>query len=326
MFKVSSHIPKSNLSTNSIKFLNILCKYGLNNISDALVNDFCIDNIPALTFIIMHYNNILKHISDNTDIEFIKSFDVISNFSTKIYQNIYLPYHVPNFNLFHIGSICHLNSCISMLSSLTELIKNMNEIILCKSSPKQNQHEVSESFKILNQYLINSYSQIDLNPNLLFDLISILNVNLNELEEANETMKKIFRILYENGISKSTILFWDSTDEFSNSNELLGTKISNLNPKYLIVNPQDMNTMFDIDTDKIKIKNFDIQNKKHYTLISLISFYSNHLVAIFDIGNNMFKVIDDLNDRYHEEIIDSKTLFTDNGSHVLACYLLNDKQ
>lgn len=323
MFKVTSRIPRKEFSTHAINFLNILRRHKLSKISNALANNSCLGNMPALTFVLMYYDNILERIHDKTDVDFIKSFDVISNFSTKIYQNINLPYHIPKFNLFHIGSICHLNSCLSILSSLTELIKEMNEIIL--HEPKLNNNIcVSKSFKILNQYLINSYSQIDLNPNLLFELISILDINPDELEEASETMKKILRILYEGGIKKSTILFWDSTDEFENSEDSLGTKISRLNPKYLIVNSQDMNTLFDFDTDKVKIRHFDIPNKNGYTLISLASFYLNHIVAAFNIGNNTFKIIDDLHDRYQEEIIDSETLFTDQGSHVLACYLSDD--
>lgn len=323
MFKVTSHISKKEFSTHAINFLNILHRHKLNKISDALVNNSCLGNVPALTYVLMHYDDILSHIHDKTDVDFIKSFDIITNFSTKIYQNINLPYHIPKFNLFHIGSICHLNSCLSILSSLTELIKEMNEIIL-RESKLNNSICISKSFKILNQYLINSYSQIDLNPNLIFELISILNINPNELEEASETMKKILRILYENGIKKSTILFWDSTNEFENSDDPLGTKISRLNPKYLIVNSQDMNTLFDLNTDKVKIRHFDIPNKKSYTLISLASFYLNHIVAAFNIGNNMFKIIDDLHDRYQEKIIDSETLFTERGSHVLACYLSDD--
>lgn len=326
MFKITSHIPKKDFSADAINFLNILRKHKLCKISHALANNYCLNNVPPLTFVLMHYNNILKRIHDKKDFDFIKSFDVISNFSIKTYQNIHLPYHIPKFNLFHIGSICHLNSCLSMLSSLTELIKEINEIISCESTSNSNNVCTSKSFKILNQYLINSYSQIDLNPNLLFDLISVLKINPNKLEEAPETMKKILRILYDNGIKKSTILFWDSTDEFYNSDLSLGDKISYINPKYLIVNSQDMNTLFDFNTDKIKIKHFNVPNKKSYTLISLLSFYFNHIVSAFNIDNNKFKIINDLHDRYHEEIIDSKTLFTDKGSHVLACYLFDDRK
>ena len=324
MFKITSHVPKKDFSAAAINFLNILRKHKLGKISDALANNYCLGNVPPLTFVLMHYDNILEHIHDKTDSDFIGSFDVISNFSTKIYQNIYLPYHIPKFNLFHVGSICHLNSCLSMLSSLTELIKEINEIILRESMSNSDNICISKGFKILNQYLINSYSQIDLNPNLLFELISVLDINPNEFEEASETMKKILRILYDNGVKKSTILFWDSTNEFDNSDFSLGTKISSLNPKYLIVNSQDMNTLFDFNTDKIKIKHFDVPNKKSYTLISLVSFYFNHIISAFNIDNDTFKIINDLHDRYYEETIDSKTLFTDKGSHVLACYLSDD--
>ena len=323
MFKITSHVPKKDFSADAINFLNILRKHKLGKISDALANNYCLGDVPPLTFVLMHYDNILERIHDKTDSDFIGSFDVIANFSTKIYQNIYLPYHVPKFNLFHIGSICHLNSCLSILSSLTELIKEINEIILHESM-SNSENVCTSSFKILNQYLINSYSQIDLNPNLLFELISVLDINPNEFGEASETMKKILRILYSNGIKKSTISFWDSTDEFNDSGFSLGTKISRLNPKYLIVNSQDMNTLFDFNTDKIKIKHFDAPNKKGYTLISLVSFYFNHIISAFNIDNDTFKIINDLHDRYYEEIIDSKTLFTDKGSHALACYLSDD--
>lgn len=312
MLIVESYVPKKNLSRDANIFLNILCSNKLNNIANCLVNDYCMSNIPALTFVLTNFDRIVNHISNKNDIEFVRRLDIVSNFLTKEHKSLTFPYHVPKFNLYHVGAICHLNSCISMLSSLTYLIKEMENIILFKK------FIVSDSFKKIYQYIINSYSRVDLNINYIFEVVSSLDINPNIFGEATETMKKLIRILYKNGISKSVVLFWDSSEEFGS----LSDEINKFHPRYIIINSHDMNTIFDIDTDKVKIKEFEVSNKNKYTLISFVSFYLNHFVAAFKYDNFTYKINNDLHTRYHIEMVNSNVLFRDNSSHVLACYML----
>ena len=312
MLIVESYVPKKNLSRDANIFLNILCSNKLNNIANCLVNDYCMSNIPALTFVLTNFDRIVNHISNKKYVEFVKHLDIVSNFLTKEHKSLTFPYHIPKFNLYHVGAICHLNSCISMLSSLTYLIKEMENISLFKK------FIVSDSFKKIYQYIINSYSRVDLNINYIFEVISSLDINPNIFGEATETMKKLIRILYKNGISKSIVLFWDSSEEFGS----LSDEINKFHPRYIIINSHDMNTIFDIDTDKVKIKEFEVSNKSKYTLISFVSFYLNHFVTAFKYDNFTYKINNDLHTRYHIEMVNSNVLFRDDSSHVLACYML----
>ena len=312
MLIVDSYVPKKSLSRDANIFLNILCSNKLNNIANCLVNDYCMSNIPALTFVLTNFDRIVNHISNKNDIEFVKHLDIVSNFLTKEHKSLTFPYHIPKYNLYHVGAICHLNSCISMLSSLTYLIKEMENISLFKK------FIVSDNFKKIYQYILNAYSRVDLNINYIFEVISSLNIDPNIFGEATETMKKLIRILYKNGISKSVVLFWDSSEEFGS----LSDEINKFHPRYIIINSHDMNTIFDIDTDKIKIKEFEVSNKNKYTLISFVSFYLNHFVTVFKYDNFTYKINNDLHTRYHIEIVNSNVLFRDDSSHVLACYML----
>lgn len=312
MLIVDSYVPKKSLSRDANIFLNILCSNKLNNIANCLVNDYCMSNIPALTFVLTNFDRIVNHISNKNDIEFVKHLDIVSNFLTKEHKSLTFPYHIPKYNLYHVGAICHLNSCISMLSSLTYLIKEMENISLFKK------FIVSDNFKKIYQYILNSYSRVDLNINYIFEVISSLNIDPNIFGEATETMKKLIRILYKNGISKSVVLFWDSSEEFGS----LSDEINKFHPRYIIINSHDMNTIFDIDTDKVKIKEFEVSNKNKYTLISFVSFYLNHFVTVFKYDNFTYKINNDLHTRYHIEMVNSNVLFRDNSSHVLACYML----
>ena len=312
MLIVESYVPKKSLSRDANIFLNILCSNKLNNIAHCLVNDYCMSNVPALTFVLTNFDRIVNHISNKKDVEFVKHLDIVSNFLTKEHKSLTFPYHIPKFNLYHVGAICHLNSCISMLSSLTYLIKEMENICLFKK------FIITDSFKKIYQYILNSYSRVDLNINYIFEVVSSLDINPNIFGEATETMKKLIRILYKNGISKSVVLFWDSSEEFGS----LSDEINKFHPRYIIINSHDMNTIFDIDTDKVKIKEFEVSNKNKYTLISFVSFYLNHFVTAFKYDNFTYKINNDLHTRYHTEMVNSNVLFRDDSSHVLACYML----
>lgn len=331
MFQIVVHVSKSGLSSEAAQFIDILNRNRMNKLAEALITNSCYHNVPAITYILLKYPSIEAKIKNQKDLDNFHSTDLISCFTQRKNQTIKLPLHIPSFSLLHIGNICHLNSVISLFSSLTELVKELNEIIVSNSVDNSNSNQVDNSlnsfeiFKLITQYIMNSYSQIDLNPNLLQTLISHLSINPFVFEEATETAKKIIRIFYENSVDKSTIFYWDSSDEFYQSDEPLGEKISHFNSKYLIINVHDMNFLFDIDTDKVKIKNFNIQNSNHtYSLSSIIIYHSNHFITAFNLGNGLFKIIDDMEERYSNSLLDSKTLFAPDNqmSHVLACYLL----
>lgn len=347
MFQIVVHVSKSGLSSEATRFIDILNRNGMNKLAEALITNSCYHNVPAITYILLKYPSIEMKIKNQKDLDNFHSTDLISCFTQRKNQTIKMPLHIPSFSLLHIGNICHLNSVISLFSSLTELVKELNEIIVSNQVENLNSNQVEnlnsnsvenlnqvdnsnslnsfEIFKLITQYIMNSYSQIDLNPNLLQTLISRLSINPFVFEEATETAKKIIRIFYENSVDKSTIFYWDSSDEFYQSDEPLGEKISHFNSKYLIINVHDMNFLFDIDTDKVKIKNFNIQNSNRtYSLSSIIIYHSNHFITAFNLGNGLFKIIDDMEERYSNSLLDSKTLFAPDNqmSHVLACYLL----
>ena len=324
MFITKSFEPSEDLTVECSELFDILTKYKMNKLVEALEQNKCIGGLPAASFLYHKRDSILKSITDEKDAEFVKDFDVIDNFITATNKIIRGPIHIPEFNMYHFGAICHLNACMSLLSSLTLLVREMNNIVRTNNSPASSAD--FDKFKLITQYINNSYSRIDLNLGVIHSLLIALNINPYSTEESTETMKSIMKILYANVIHMSTVFFWDSSDEFYDEpNTTLGNKINTISPIYLIVNAHDMNTLFDYETDKVKIKAFNVQESKRYTLSSLIAYYANHLVSMFSVNDDKFKIINDLNTRYTEEYIDSDTLFDDDSSHVLACYLSDNR-
>lgn len=313
MFTVITHKQKNTYDVDAMEFIQMLNNNGLHHLSAALLSHVNIENLPAVSYLLHSYDMVGEEINFY-DYEYFRSVNIIKLFTEQVKQSISVPYHIPKYNLAHIGQICHLNSCISMLSSMTILIKEMNYL-----------KNVSQPFKTINQYILNSYSEVDLHLNLIKELMDYLKLNFSYFEEATETMKKILRILYKNGINKSTVFYWDSTDEFHNTNGKLGSKIYHFKPKYLLVNVHDLNSLLDYDTHKVKIRTFNVKECR-YKLLSLISYYPGHFVSMFymDDGRNVWKIINDLNDRFKEEYSITESIFTDDGSHVLACYLLEE--
>ena len=317
MLTVPSYNIVDVFSDDCIRYLNILYKHNMGSIAKSIIDNDYINDMTAIYYVDAYRKHILDGINDESDYEFVKKFDVLSSFITMSHVSIEYPYHVPNYNLHNTGAICHLNSCISMLSSMTHLIKEMNSISETNST--------DYIFQLLKSYINNSYSHIDINTHVIHELMQLLSISRYEYDEATETMKKIIRVLYINNIPMSTVYYWDASNEFFNSKNIttLGLKLKEIKPMYFIVNAHDLNVLFDYETEKIKIKEFDIPDNKHYTLKSIISFNGNHLTTMFYVNENTFKVIDDLSNRYHSKYISSKELFNDSSSHVIGCYIRN---
>ena len=326
IFSLTIRTHKQNLTSDAVIIIQILNENNLNNLASSLLTHKTIHNLPAISYLVSNYNRILNSIRNRAE-EF-RSISVVDAFTRKTRYEVFDDIHIPNFNLYHYGASCYINSCINMLSSLTHLILEMNRL-----------HDTSETFNTINTYILNSFSEIDLNVNLLNVLANQLNFNINNFEEATETMKTLIRILYENGVSKSTIFYWDSSDEFQDEVEVVsevvsddvqhaqtvksesfGDKICRYNPKYLIVNVHDMNCLLNYDTDKLKAVSFNTKNN-HYALRSLISYNSAHFVSMFIYDDNLFKVCDDLKGRFEQTFISLKKVFSNSDSHVLACYM-----
>ena len=310
MFRLTTHKQKTKLNKDAERIIKILRENRMINVSSALSLGWNMTNIPAVSYLLLHYDEILGLLNYD-DITIFQSTNIINAFTETTKTEISIPYHIPKYNLYNVGNICHLNSCVSMLSSMSSLVEQMNYL-----------KDTSKDFNLINQYILNSYAEVDLNVKLIFDIMSVLNITPLMFEEATETMKKILRILYENGIEKSTVFFWDSTDEFYDTKETFGSKIEHFKPKYLIVNTHDSNSLLDYDTNKCNLQTFKTKSID-YKLISLIAYYPGHFVSLFRVNDNLYKVINDLSDRFEQKFVSAETIYSDNGSHVMACYMSN---
>lgn len=333
IFSLTIRTQKQTLTPDALLIIQILNENNLGTLASSLFSHKYILNLPAISYLVSNYDRILNAIKIRKK-EF-QSINAVEAFTKKTRYEVVDDLHIPTFNLYHYGASCHLNSCINILSSLSHLILEMNHL-----------RNTSETFNLINTYILNSFSEVDLNVNLLKVLALHLNLNINNFEEAPETMKTILRILYENGVSKTTIFYWDSTDEFQDEgegkkkdvescddgnkdegkkdkiqdDESFGDKICHYNPKYLLMNVHDMNCLLNYDTDKVKAESFNTKNN-HYRLTSLISYNSFHFVSMFIYDDNLFKVCDDLSNRFEQKFISSKKVFSNGDSHVVACYM-----
>lgn len=287
--------------------------------------------IPAITYFLLKYDDITKGITNPDDYIAFRKFDLIPMIVEKKVVKLKIPISIPMYNLIHIGNICHFNSCINILSSMTLLI---NELAMLR-----NENMLTSTAGNIYQYLLNAHSFIDLNPSLLLKILPALNISLMDMEEANETMKKIMRCLYQSGVHLSTVFYWDSTDEFYKHDEMqhtLSTKLSELKPKYFLCNIHDFNAVYDIDQNTIQLEAFDVEHEDgtidcSYTLTSFIIFQHAHYFSAFikDINEReqekiKVEIRNDLMDRYaHQETL-LLNMFTRGFQHVMGLYVRQD--
>ena len=266
-----------------IKFYRCIGILRKNNLEPLLKTFFNLLNngLPSITFFLLKYDDICRNIQNPDDYLFFRKFDIIPMIVEKKPVELTFPIFIPRYNLLHMGNICHFNSCINVLSSLTGLI---NELSGLKTHEKLN--EVTDA---LLQYILNSHSFVDLNPGLLIKILDALHVSLTNMDEANESMKKIMRQFYAVGVSLNTVFYWDSTDEFYKKKELthqLSTKLSELKPMYFLCNNHDFNSIYNIDSHMIELQSFDVTDEHNkplvsYALSSFIIFNSNHYTSAF---------------------------------------------
>ena len=280
-------------------------------IDEIIKNPFGDANIPAISRF-MFFIDTIKSSSNDDDKYYISvTLDKFINiFVTKEIQTIKNTTNlIPQFNLFHLGNICHLNVCINILSSLYYLIESLMDI---KNIPYE--------LDILRKYIINSLSPIDLNPKLVLELIRVLDIDPADMISVDDTIKKIMRLLYK-VIKRNMIFFWDTSDEFiddPNDTKLkVGDLIDKYNPVYLIVSSQDFNFITNIEHGNIVPTEFNTPNNK-YVLTSVVISLPVHFISAFRVDESYkFIVRDDMQHRFHDSYLDFfeiKTLI------MLSCY------
>lgn len=301
-------------------FKNILKKYNMENIFSSLTRQA--KSISPITQFIIDYPKIVKRITGIEDRKVFTSIDVIPLIVAKQPLSVDYPLNIPKYNLLHFGNICHLNSCISLLSSLTELVVELSKLSLTRIGNQ------------LYQCILNSFSYIDLNPLLILQVAKSLNINITVLGEADETMKKILQHFYDSNLSKNFLFFWDSTDEF-NKDENLTSFLSAHKPKYFLCRVHDFNSTYDILSTHINMKSFNVEDKNKnvvcsYSLSSFIVFSNNHYTTAFinpnssNIENEQLVIKNDVVGRYQQINQPFPSLFTQQYQHTIACYIKSE--
>lgn len=194
---------------------------------------------------------------------------------------------IPQYNLPHIGSVCHFNVCINLLSAMIVLLREMERVSTTSNDI---------SFQMLKQYLINSFSEVDTNPNLLRELMVSMSLNPSTVQEAPDTMKRLLKIIYNNGISKNLVYYWDSTNDFVTDEEKklsIHQLVCKYRPLYLLVNVQEFNTVMAIQNPLIEVLSFSIQ-KFLYTLKGVVVRPPGHFYSAFRTDSKHYEIRDDL--------------------------------
>ena len=306
-----------------ITVFNILVKHDMKNIVET-IGSHSINGIPPLTHFVLAYNQILSKITDPEDLNTFKQIEIIKYLVLPNELIISYPVHIPKYNLRHYGMICHFNSCLNVLSSLTGFISQLNTL-----------HESNRLNKIADmiyRHLMNTLSFVDLNPALSNQIIEALHINPNTIDEATETMKKILEPLYQSGLSLNNTFFWDSTDKFYKTKELthtLSQKLSELKPLYFLCSVHDFNSVYDIDDQQVDLETFDVVDEDNtievsYNLSSFIIFNSGHYTSAFIIPNSdptMISIKNDISPRYVQEQAQYGTAFNRQNQHTIACYV-----
>ena len=308
---------------------NILIKYGMKDLAYSFINPIT-NGIPTLSHFLLNYDSIIQRIIDPNDRETFMLIDIPPLMINKKPIELVQPIQIPRYNLLHFGMNCHFNSCINILSSLTDLLIEL--AVLCKSK------QLTPIGLNIYQHLLNTLSYLDLNPRLGLTILQSLHINPNIINESTETMKSLMRELYNSGVSLSTVFFWDSTDEFYKKTELTHTfsnKLSELKPKYVLCNVHDFNSIYDIDEQQIDLEGFDVLDEYgnpecSYTLSSFSIFMSAHYITAFMIPvvdeykNRYIEVKNDLSSRCDSVIKQYAWAFNKPFQHTLCCYVRSD--
>lgn len=251
-------------------------------------------HIPMITHIILNADDIVLQ-SNRTHCNKVVTRQMISSFLNMFIhtRTVNLPealYYIPKFNLYHFGNICHLNTCLLMLASMYYLLKAIHDL------PPEH---ITLELGILNTILLSSYSSIDLNPTMIYDLIQILQLNPNETMPAEETITQLVNI-FEPVIPKSVVLAWDYAHtclhDKADTDLNLETLVNKYAPKYLLVNAQDFNVEMQVPQNDQFIPKYGT-GQYTYKLASVIIHVGAHFMNIFMRGNECI-IKDDLYHRY----------------------------
>ena len=311
MLQVLNRTYKQNgeISNEEIELLrqyrDIFTKNGMQRLFTSLMNADYINDLPALAYYNLRFDDIANQIADNNDRQFIQDHPLDDVMLKAMPIHFQLYFTVPQYNLIHIGNICHFNVCINVLSSLTNLLNKM--ITICNTA------NVDSNFLNLTRYLCNAHSEVDVEPFLLMHLLADLQISQQYIDETNETMKKLLRCMYKNGITIQDVFYWDCSDEFYKATDMkltLGDRINEVHPEYVLINLHDFNTINNINSRKIVYKEFNTLNNPqekvpihHVKLLSLVLYSGIHYrAAFFTPGcydrNDRITIRDDLCNRY----------------------------
>ena len=289
----------------------IFSKYLRNDFLLQLVHSEYINDIPAVTYYFIKEDELNKQLGGE-----LKGLNLPDVLLTSEDLILPVPTAIPPYNLLHIGSVCHFNSCINILCSLTHLLDKM--FVLCfKDGGKD------KSFELLTEYCAMAYSKVDINPKILVKLMMSLGINVSTIGEGCDTMKVIMRCLYKNGITIHDVFFWDCSDEFYKKDDMkmgFGQRLIEVNPRYLLMNVHDFNIVNEVDSYLIPAFNFKA-GMLPVSLKSIMVYQPGHYFTAFFTSptNTHVKILNDINRRYDEEIVETAEIFNPFLQHTLAC-------
>lgn len=257
-------------------------------------------SLPLVTYILFnmddiiatsnreHGNNVINHDS------IMRFVDMFITRKSEILPSAM--YYIPKFNLHHYGNICHLNTCLLMISSLYELLVALNAI---------EDDKITHGVDVLRSILMASYSPVDVQPCNLLELIRILKIDISQIIPAEETMFQLINII-EPVVSKNLILNWDFAHhclpDKADTDLTINQIIDKYAPLYLLVNGQDFNVATDVSMNNQFIPTYSTGNHL-YKLSSVIVHMGAHFINIF-MKNDECIVKDDLVHRYRSSNID----------------------
>lgn len=194
----------------------------------------------------------------------------------------------PTYNIFHVGASCHYASCIQLLCSCTKLLQNTN-------------HE-----QLLNTLLL-QYSHAPLHLKTMFELAKSIGIRYDIIQDADETMHKIFDYITSNDIwSRNLIFYYDFTDSYLQPDETkmeVSELVTSILPQYLILH-LDMYSASMKNINKSGAVNVVSEFGEYkYMLSGYIAYVGMHLVYVmFNYNTKKAYIYDDLDDRYTPRI------------------------
>lgn len=252
-------------------------------------------SLPLISYVLIHIHEIIglsntehgnKFISHQTINKFLNMF-----IESKIETLPPAAYYIPKFNLYHHGNICHLNTCLLMLASMYHMLKYMNDIPDSKCPMELN---------ILRHILTNSYSPVDMNPELLFDLIAILKIDINQILPAEETMASIVKLMSKS-VPTNMLIHWDfahsTLTDKADKDLTINQIVDKYAPTYLLANAQDFNVALEVPQNDQFVPQYDTE-KHTYCLASVIIHHGVHFINVFMKGAGNYIIKDDLYHRY----------------------------